>query len=46
MVLLDEVCRLMRNRDFEIVNIDTTVVTEQPKLKPFIDPIRRRFPND
>ena len=41
MVLLDEVCRLMRNRDFEIVNIDTTVVTEQPKLKPFIDPIRR-----
>ncbi len=41
MLLLDEVCRLMRNRDYEIVNIDTTVVTEQPKLKPFIDPIRR-----
>ena len=41
MNLLDEVMRLIHNKGYDIVNTDSTVVTEEPKLKVFIDPIRR-----
>ena len=37
LVLLDQVNRLLRQNGFEIGNIDTTVVAQQPKIAPFID---------
>lgn len=40
MVLLDHVMGLMRDRGFHLVNTDSTVVLEQPKLKPFVESIR------
>ncbi len=35
-ILLAETCRILRNHHFEIVNIDTTVCAQQPKLRPYI----------
>ena len=35
-ILLKETHSLVKNAGFEIVNIDTTVKAQQPKLKPFI----------
>ncbi|MEJ2738544.1 MAG: 2-C-methyl-D-erythritol 2,4-cyclodiphosphate synthase [Dehalococcoidia bacterium] len=40
LVLLDQVNRLLRQNGFEIGNIDTTVVAQQPKIAPFIDAMR------
>lgn len=37
LVLLDRVNRLLKQNGFEIGNIDTTVVAQQPKIAPFID---------
>jgi 2-C-methyl-D-erythritol 2,4-cyclodiphosphate synthase len=39
LVLLDRVNRLLRQKGFEIGNIDATVVAQQPKIAPFIDSI-------
>ncbi len=40
MVLLDHVLRLIRDKGFDVVNVDSTVVTERPKLQPFVASIR------
>jgi 2-C-methyl-D-erythritol 2,4-cyclodiphosphate synthase len=32
--------RLVRDKDYEIVNVDSTVILERPKLKDFRLPIR------
>lgn len=39
LILLDRVNRLLRQKGFEIGNIDATVVAQQPKIAPFIDSI-------
>lgn len=39
-ILLNEVYYLMSERNFEIGNIDATVLLEQPKLAPFISKMR------
>lgn len=41
--LMDHVMNLVRNRSYELVNVDTTIVTEAPKLKPIIDTIRLKL---
>ena len=40
-VLLSQVLDLVRSKDFEIVNIDTTVILQSPKMGPYKDEIRR-----
>jgi 2-C-methyl-D-erythritol 2,4-cyclodiphosphate synthase len=40
-VLLEEVCRLVRAAGFEIENIDATILCQAPKLRPYIDAMRR-----
>jgi 2-C-methyl-D-erythritol 2,4-cyclodiphosphate synthase len=35
-ILLDKTCQLIRAKGFQIVNIDSTINAQQPKLKPFI----------
>ena len=39
-VLLSQVMDLVRSKGFEIVNIDTTVILQTPKLGPYKDEIR------
>lgn len=39
--LLAQVHRLVRDRGWRIINIDSTVVAERPKLKPHIDAMKR-----
>ena len=43
LVLLREVCNLVRNQGFEIENIDATILAQRPKLRPYIDEMRARI---
>jgi 2-C-methyl-D-erythritol 2,4-cyclodiphosphate synthase len=40
-ILLKETYALVKNAGFEILNIDTTVSAQQPKLKPFIPEMKK-----
>ena len=40
LLLLKNVSRLLSQRKCEVVNIDSTVVLQQPKIAPFIDKMR------
>ncbi|WP_019501981.1 2-C-methyl-D-erythritol 2,4-cyclodiphosphate synthase [Pseudanabaena sp. PCC 6802] len=42
-VLLQQVDRLIQDRGWQIGNIDSVVVAEAPKLKPYIKPMRDRL---
>ncbi len=39
-MLLKEVCRVLSARNYKIVNIDSTVIAQQPKLKDYIMQMR------
>ncbi|MCD8025906.1 MAG: 2-C-methyl-D-erythritol 2,4-cyclodiphosphate synthase [Clostridiales bacterium] len=39
-MLLKEVCRVLSARNYKIVNIDSTVIAQQPKLKNYIMQMR------
>lgn len=39
--LLAETHRLLGSHGYEIINIDSTIILEKPKLRPHIDSIRR-----
>lgn len=41
--LLEQINLLIHNQGWQIGNIDSTVVAEQPKLKPHLDKIRDRL---
>ena len=43
LLLLTEVCRRLREKGYEIVNIDATVVAQAPKLKPYIAEMRGKL---
>ncbi len=36
LMLLSEVCSMLRNRGYEIGNIDATILAQKPKLRPYI----------
>mgnify|MGYP003299651424 CR=1 FL=1 len=38
--LLKNVCELINSKGYKVVNIDATVITQMPKLAPFIDQMR------
>ena len=42
-VLLKKTINIIREHNFEIVNLDTTVHAEAPKLRPYIDLIRKNL---
>lgn len=44
-LLLKEVCRVLGENGFEIVNIDSTVIAQKPKLKEYIDVMRQNIAN-
>lgn len=39
-ILLSNVCSLIHNKGWEIVNVDITIIAEAPKLKPYIVEMR------
>lgn len=41
--LLSVVCERVREAGFEIENIDSTILAQAPKLRPYIDTMRRRI---
>ncbi|MDO4438975.1 MAG: 2-C-methyl-D-erythritol 2,4-cyclodiphosphate synthase [Eubacteriales bacterium] len=41
--LLQEVCRLIEEKGYKIVNIDSTILCQKPKLKNFIVEMRKRL---
>lgn len=43
--LLQEVCRVLKDNNYTIGNIDSTVIAQQPKLKPYIEPMRNIIAN-
>ncbi|MEE1318978.1 MAG: 2-C-methyl-D-erythritol 2,4-cyclodiphosphate synthase [Ruminococcus sp.] len=43
MVLLKEVCRLLADNGYKIVNIDSTVIAQKPKLKDYIEQMRKNI---
>ncbi len=42
-LLLAEVCRMVRERGWEIGNTDITIMAEAPKFKPHIDEMRAKL---
>ena len=42
-LLLKEVCRMIRERGWEIGNVDVTIMAEAPKFKPHIDEMRAKL---
>ncbi|MDY6065805.1 MAG: 2-C-methyl-D-erythritol 2,4-cyclodiphosphate synthase [Finegoldia sp.] len=45
-ILLREVCRIMKERGYEIGNVDSTVVCQRPKLRDYIDQMRANIAAD
>ena len=43
LLLLERVCEKVREQGFEIENIDSTVLAQAPKLRPYIDEMRSRI---
>ena len=43
LVLLDKVCELIRNKGYEISNVDSTILAQAPKLRPYIDEMRSKL---
>ena len=42
-VFLEEAVRMMKEKGFRVVNIDSTISLEKPKLRPFIDKMRENI---
>ncbi len=43
LILLEQVDLLIRSQNWQIVNIDSTIVAERPKLKPYIKTMRDKL---
>lgn len=43
MLLMQEVCRLLQDNGYRIVNIDSTVIAQKPKLKDYIPQMRENI---
>lgn len=40
LVLLKEVVTLLKSKGFSVVNIDSTLIAQKPKMRPYIDAMR------
>lgn len=43
--LLKKVCRILEEKSFKIVNIDSTIIAQKPKLKEYICKMRENIAN-
>ena len=44
LVLLDEIILLMNEECWKVINIDSTIILQSPKIKPFINTMKDNFP--
>lgn len=45
LILLKEIAKLLRKKRYKLINIDATVVLENPKLAPFIEQMKKNIAN-
>lgn len=43
MELLKETCQILRNKGYKIINIDSNIICQKPKLASYIDPMRENI---
>lgn len=43
LVLLKEVVALLKSKGFSVVNIDSTLIAQKPKMRPYIDAMRKNI---
>lgn len=43
LVLLREVVKVLKNNGFSVVNIDSTLLAQKPKMRPYIDEMRKNI---
>lgn len=43
LILLQKVCILIRSEGYEISNIDSTILAQAPKFRPYIDEMRKNL---
>ena len=43
LVLLSEVASLLKSKGYSVVNIDATLIAQRPKMRPYIDEMRRNI---
>ena len=46
LLLLDEIILLMKEECWKVINIDSTIILQSPKIKPFINTMKENFPFD
>ena len=46
LLLLDEIILLMKEECWKVVNIDSTIILQSPKIKPFINTMKNNFPSN
>jgi 2-C-methyl-D-erythritol 2,4-cyclodiphosphate synthase len=44
--LLKEVVKVLNSKEFKVVNVDITLIAQEPELKDYIDPIRIKLSED
>ncbi len=44
-MLLNEVYKVIKNKGYEVLNIDSTICCQEPKLMPYIDKMRMNIAN-
>jgi len=42
-ILLEKVIKLLDERNYKVGNLDTTVVCEMPKIKPYVDAMKQKL---
>ena len=45
LLLLSKICELVRNQGWQISNIDSVIVAERPKIRPYIDSMKQNIAN-
>ena len=45
-ILLRQVCSLLKEKGYKVINLDATVIAQKPKLAPFIEQMRANIAAD
>lgn len=45
-ILLRQVCSLLKEKGYKVINLDATVIAQKPKLAPFIEQMRENIAED
>lgn len=42
-ILLEKVMEIMKNKNYKIINIDSIIVAQKPKMMPYIDEMKKKL---